>query len=171
MTRKSKERNAVEGGTAVFSQCERYRYALARLWDAQAPRLMVIMLNPSTATAEVNDPSVARCCYRARMLGFGSIKVGNLFAWRSTDPAAMKAVADPVGPDNNRHLIEMARLSDMVIAAWGVHGWHMNRSQDVQMLLAHHGINLHALKINDDGSPAHPLYLPYRLRPFAWNRA
>ena len=86
---------------ALYSDCQRYRYALTRIWDADGKRAVFIMLNPSTATEVQNDPTVARCERRARALGFGAFRVCNIFAWRDTDPRAMRAAAEPVGPDND----------------------------------------------------------------------
>ncbi|OZA02269.1 MAG: hypothetical protein B7Y02_16985, partial [Rhodobacterales bacterium 17-64-5] len=82
---------------AVYSECERYRYLLARVWGPGA-KVMFVMLNPSTATEVQNDPTVERCERRARVLGFGAFCVTNIFAYRATDPKVMRAVADPVGP-------------------------------------------------------------------------
>jgi hypothetical protein len=87
---------------AVYSDCERYRYSLTRVWDADGSRALFIMLNPSTATEVQNDPTVERCERRARALGFGAFRVLNIFAWRATDPRDMRAAADPVGPAKRR---------------------------------------------------------------------
>lgn len=91
----------VNGG-AHFSRCRRYRYALWRQWQAAGPMLMLIGLNPSTADAERNDPTIRRCIGFAHDWGFGGVWVLNLFAWRATLPADLKAAADPVGPRANR---------------------------------------------------------------------
>ncbi|MEO0676544.1 MAG: DUF1643 domain-containing protein, partial [Pseudomonadota bacterium] len=81
--------------TAVYSDCERYRYMLTRIWDEGGKRALFIMLNPSTATEVQNDPTVERCERRARALGFGAFRVLNIFAWRDTDPRKMRAAPDP----------------------------------------------------------------------------
>ena len=96
--------------TAVYSDCERYRYSLTRVWDHQADKVLFVMLNPSTATEVQNDPTVERCERRARTLGFGGFRVTNIFAWRDTDPRNMKAAADPIGPHNDATLAELARV-------------------------------------------------------------
>ena len=113
--------------TAVYSDCERYRYSLTRVWDADARRVVFVMLNPSTATEVQNDPTIQRCEQRARALGFGGFRAVNIFALRATDPRDMKAADDPEGPDNTAALMEAASWADMVIAAWGVHGEHRNQ--------------------------------------------
>ena len=76
---------------AVYSDCERYRYSLTRVWDVSGPRVGFVMLNPSKATEMQNDPTVERCERRARHLGYGAFQVTNIFAWRETDPARMRA--------------------------------------------------------------------------------
>ncbi len=76
--------------TAVYSDCERYRYALTRTWNPEGMRVLFIMLNPSKATEVQNDPTVERCDRRARALGFGAFRVTNICAWRETDPHKMR---------------------------------------------------------------------------------
>jgi hypothetical protein len=154
---------------AVYSDCERYRYSLTRIWDQSAKRVLFVMLNPSTATEVQNDPTVERCERRARTLGYGGFRVVNIFAWRDTDPAKMRRVADPVGPDNDATLIEGAAWADHVIAAWGVHGAHLNRGPTVAELLRGCGCALYHLGLSKHGHPRHPLYLPYRQQPEAWS--
>ncbi|MCX7557975.1 DUF1643 domain-containing protein [Sulfitobacter sp. F26204] len=154
--------------TAVYSDCERYRYSLTRVWDPQGDRVLFVMLNPSTATEVQNDPTVERCERRARHLGFGGFRVTNIFAWRATDPRDMRAAQDPVGPDNDAALIEGAGWAGQIIAAWGTHGAHLGRGPAVAGMLA--GLNkplLH-LGLSKEGHPKHPLYLPYAQKPVEW---
>ncbi|MEO0665323.1 MAG: DUF1643 domain-containing protein, partial [Pseudomonadota bacterium] len=120
--------------TAVYSDCERYRYMLTRIWDEGGKRALFIMLNPSTATEVQNDPTVERCERRARALGFGAFRVLNIFAWRDTDPRKMRAAPDPVGPDNDAAILESLPWADRVIAAWGTHGAHLERGPAVERL-------------------------------------
>ncbi|MEL7130920.1 MAG: DUF1643 domain-containing protein, partial [Pseudomonadota bacterium] len=121
--------------TAVYSDCERYRYSLTRVWDAAGQRVNFVMLNPSTATEVQNDPTVERCERRARTLGYGSFAVTNIFAWRDTDPRNMRAAVDPIGPDNDAAILERATWAQDVIAAWGTHGEHLHRGTHVSSLL------------------------------------
>ena len=81
---------------------------------------------------------------------------GNLFAWRATDPRELRQVPDPVGPENDRHLIEMSGSADAVVAAWGARGNYRNRDSSVLGLLK--GTVEH-LGLTKRGYPRHPLYL------------
>ena len=154
--------------TAIYSDCERYRYSLTRVWDDIGRRVNFVMLNPSTATEVQNDPTVERCERRARTLGYGSFAVTNIFAWRDTDPRAMRAALDPVGPDNDAAIVERAAWADDVIAAWGTHGAHMGRGSTVATLLQTTRKPLFRLGLSKAGHPKHPLYLPYTQQPQSW---
>ena len=150
---------------AVYSDCEAYRYLLTRVWDGALPRALFVMLNPSTATEVQNDPTVERCERRARALGFGAFRVTNIFAFRATDPRAMRAVADPVGPDNDAAIRESVDWAggpaDRIVCAWGTHGAHLNRGAAVARLLRESGRDLHHLGLTAAGAPKHPLYIGY----------
>lgn len=154
----------VEAG-AEFSPCRRYRYRLWRIWDRTKPTLAFLMLNPSTADETVNDPTIERCERRARALGFGGLEVANIFALRSTDPTALYSADDPIGPDNDMAIGTVAEQAGMVICGWGKHGAFRKRGQAVIEWLYGRGIVPHALKINGDGSPQHPLYIGYAVQP------
>ncbi|NBZ89550.1 DUF1643 domain-containing protein [Stagnihabitans tardus] len=152
---------------AVYSDCEAYRYRLERVW-APGPRVLFVMLNPSTATEVQNDPTVERCERRARALGFGSFAVGNIFAYRATDPKVMRAQADPIGPENDRAILEMAAQADRIVAAWGTHGAHLGRGAAVENLLRGQGHALYHLGLSIAGIPKHPLYIAYERQPELW---
>lgn len=154
--------------TALYSDCERYRYALTRVWDTSAQRLLFVMLNPSKATEVQNDPTVERCERRARALGYGGFRVANIFAWRETDPRKMRAAADPVGPDNDAVLRAACDWADVIIAAWGTHGAFLDRGPAVAALLRDTGCALHHLGLTKDGHPRHPLYVAYKQQPGIW---
>lgn len=158
-----------EQAGAVFSECERYRYRLWRVWDSSKPKACFVMLNPSIADELILDPTVARCKKRAEMLGYGGMEVVNIFALRSTDPKALYEVDDPVGSQNTLSILDTAREAALVICAWGVHGFLKDRGSLIRkMLQATCSAKTHYLKLNSDGSPAHPLYLPYSLEPVLW---
>ncbi|MDK3074221.1 DUF1643 domain-containing protein [Sedimentitalea sp. JM2-8] len=154
--------------TAVYSDCERYRYSLTRTWDPAGRRALFVMLNPSTATEVQNDPTVERCERRARTLGFGAFRVANIFAWRDTDPRAMRAAPEPVGPGNDAAIIEGVAWADQVIAAWGTHGEHLGRGAAVATLLRGSGGPLFHLGLSKAGHPKHPLYIAYSQQPTPW---
>ncbi len=155
--------------TAVYSDCERYRYSLTRVWDGNGARVNFVMLNPSTATEVQNDPTVERCERRARALGYGGFCVTNIFAWRDTDPRKMRAAAEPVGPQNDAAIADAAQWANVVIAAWGTHGAHLDRGPQVARLLAQTGQPLFHLGLSKAGHPRHPLYLPYSQAPEPWH--
>lgn len=153
---------------AIFSECGSYRYELRRIWDVSMKPCLFLMLNPSTADEVDNDPTVERCERRAREMGFGGLVVCNLFAYRATDPDVMKSQADPVGPMNDMYLLVNARHAGIVVCAWGNHGSHRGRSEQVMQMLLNRGIQLHALQINGSGEPKHPLYVGYERKPMEW---
>ena len=152
---------------ARFSVCRTYRYRLWRRWGDQ-PLAAFCMLNPSTADERVNDPTVERCERRARAMGFGGLQVVNLFGLRSTDPRALRRAADPIGPSNDEAILEACLGAGIVICAWGAHGKLMHRAERVRELLRCYGVQTHALALNQDGSPKHPLYVGYDVQPTPW---
>lgn len=148
-------------GTATFSPCGRYRYELTRSWDATLPELLVVMLNPSTADAAVDDPTIRRVMRFARDAGYGELRVMNLYALCSVDPAALWA-SDSVGPENDYRLSAalLVRWSEHrpVLAAWGTTPWSKSRAPRVIALVP--GVRWMCLGTTKDGSPRHPLYVP-----------
>jgi hypothetical protein len=154
---------------ALFSGCRRWRYLLWRCWDSSRPVANFLMLNPSTADEFKLDPSCTRARNYAERWGFGAVVVTNIFGWRSTDPAALRVVEDPVGRGNDRAILRAAKQSKLVVCAWGNHGAHRERSQRVVALLRQERVRLNVLRLNDCGEPAHPLYLPQSLKPVRWN--
>lgn len=146
---------------AVFSDCMAYRYRLSIRWDTRAKALAFLMLNPSTADHEANDPTVGRCEKRARALGYGGAEIINLFAVRSPDPAVLRANADPIGPDNDAAILECAREVDDIVVAWGSHGSLYHRRDVVlDMLRAmERAPRLYCLGVTSSGEPRHPLYI------------
>jgi hypothetical protein len=123
------------------------------------------MLNPSTADEVKLDPSCTRARLYAERWGLGALVVTNLFGWRATDPADMKAARDPVGSGNDAAILAAAGEADLVVCAWGNHGAHLGRSAAVLRKLRTSKMKLHMLRLNGNGEPAHPLYLPASLEP------
>lgn len=148
---------------AEISPCGLYRYWLARQWVPGARRLPIIMLNPSTADANIDDPTIRRCMAFARREGFGGIHVFNLFAFRATSPADMRAAADPVGPQNDYWLTQALEASAAtgcaILAAWGAYGDHRGRANYVRGMAQLRGARLACLGTTKDGHPRHPLYV------------
>jgi hypothetical protein len=151
---------------ALFSDDRLYRYSLYRLWNDAAPTMVFVLLNPSMADERRDDPTIKRCVARAMNAGCGGIEVVNLFAWQSPYPTNLFHAADPVGPRNNMAIVEAVTRAEMVICGWGVYGSLFDRGKEVLGLIRVTGRTPHALKLNADGSPRHPLYLSYKLRPF-----
>ncbi|MCE9567431.1 MAG: DUF1643 domain-containing protein [Planctomycetes bacterium] len=149
---------------AVISACGKYRYVLTRQVGPGVRTATFIMLNPSTADAMQDDPTIRRCIGFAQRWGCGRLAVLNLFAFRATDPADLKRAEEPVGPDN-RAWFDQTLLGDLstgpVVCGWGVHGEH--RDQDLAVLewLKAFGTEPLALGLTKDGHPRHPLYVPY----------
>lgn len=153
---------------AEFSPCRRWRYLLWRRWDADRPVANFLMLNPSTADERKLDPTCSRARDYAERWGYGALIVTNVFGWRATDPDDMKAAEDPVGPGNDAAIVKAAKTSALVVCAWGNHGGYRSRSKEILQTLRARNISLHCLRLNANGEPAHPLYLPGSLRPCAW---
>ncbi len=148
-----------------LSPCGAYRYALARAW-APGPGIAFVLLNPSRADAEASDPTLARCMARARALGFGRLRVVNLFALRSPHPAALRCVPDPVGPDNDAALLRAAAWADALLCGWGAGGRLHRRHAAVLRLLGRR--RLWHLGLTAGGHPRHPLYVPAAVAPQPW---
>lgn len=158
---------------AHFSNDGKYRYTLWRCW-APLDKLVGsrdfmtwILLNPSTADAEKDDPTIRRCIGYAREWGFEGMYVYNLFALRATDPQEMMAADNPIGEDvgvTNLNDVFLRAIGEhgVVVAGWGVNGGHMNRGEQVLDMLR---VTPQCLTQTKDGHPGHPLYLKKTLRP------
>jgi hypothetical protein len=149
---------------AQLSECRLYRFSLFRIWDETKPYALFIGLNPSTADEVEDDPTLTRCINFAKSWGYGGVCMGNLFAYRATSPRDMKAAKDPVGKDNDKWLLQLAKDAGLVVAAWGNDGVFCGRSKQVVELIP----SLHYLKLNMSGQPSHPLYLKSDLKPTNW---
>jgi hypothetical protein len=162
--------------TATMSPCGHYRYRLRRTWGGDGPTACFIMLNPSTADHVRDDPTIRRCVGFARNWGCGGLVVVNLFAWRATDPHELFDVfycrhyprpdgspafhnGDPVGPENDAHILAAVAAASPVVAAWGAQGVMMNRAEAVGHLLAGAGVAPLCLGKTTWGQPRHPLYV------------
>ncbi|MGP6087275.1 DUF1643 domain-containing protein [Antarctobacter jejuensis] len=161
------ERRAEQDGQesfAWYSPCETYRYGLRRVWAA-GPEVMYVMLNPSTATELANDPTIERCQRRARALGFGAMRIANLFAYRATRPEDLRHAADPEGPENAALLRDWSDAADVTLAAWGVHGALNDAGPRLAPVLCG---DVRHLGLTQAGHPRHPLYVSYSVQPAPW---
>lgn len=155
---------------AEISSCGEYRYALWR-WDdsllAGDGTLLFVMLNPSTADGLADDPTIRRCRGFAQRLGYGTLAVANLYAFRATAPADLHKAADPVGPENDEWVEKLADEADRVIVAWGADvGPIADRAERVLPQLG----DVDALGLTASGQPRHPLYLraDAEPEPYEW---
>jgi hypothetical protein len=154
-----------EEWNAIFSEGRKFRYELTRKWGSADPhKLLFVMLNPSIADEQTDDPTQRRCRGFAKTLGFDGYTVANIFALVSTDPTKLQRASNIVGAENDAYLNRLHRISDMTIAAWGTWGKILSRGVLVARSLS--TIKpLMCLGQNKDGSPKHPLYLRHELTP------
>jgi len=158
-------------GGALFSEDRTYRYRLWRQWGQKSTRASIffICLNPSIADETRDDPTQRRLRGYASAWGYDGYIMGNIFAYISTDPKALKTVADPIGPENDMHLKTMQERSEMTVVAWGTWGKLLGRDAQVLDLLQRR--NVFCFGVNKDGTPKHPLYLKAHLNPQRLNIA
>lgn len=186
---------------AKISACGKYRYRLWREWrlgnstqwdmwteDDGSPALdgagqqigeplscLFVMLNPSTADGDQDDPTIRRCVGFAKALGFDRMGVVNLFAWRATSPKEMLAIGpdrDPVGHENSRHIQDALADAGLIVCAWGSHGGHLNQDETTLGWLQDgndRDAPIVALGLTKDGFPRHPLYLPADAKPVPYD--
>lgn len=148
----------------IFTRNRRHRFTLHRELPGQRGRCVFICLNPSTADATTDDPTVRRIKRYATEWNFSELYVLNIFSLRSTDPAALYRARTPNHPDNDKWIDRVCQHADLVVCAWGTHGSLLDRDQDVYGILRFCG-GTYSLRDTKDGFPSHPLYLPANLRP------
>lgn len=142
--------------TAVISECGRYRYSLVRVWDADKPMLCYIGLNPSTADATVDDPTIRRLIEFTKAFGYGGFTIVNLFAWRATQPKELLLEDKRKGLHNDYHIQDAAKACDNdVVFCWGTWGGIFGRDEEVIRMFP----NARCFGLTKDGHPKHPLYL------------
>lgn len=161
---------------ATLSDCGTYRYQLWREWQPDAPKAVFLMLNPSTADAMVDDPTIRKCVGFAKRWGMGGIIVVNLFAYRATDPTALAHLSTlvAVGPENSEQ-IRGATHAGKLVCAWGATGGARvqkmvrERLIVVKRILREAGVDTFCLGRSADGSPRHPLMLAYSTPLDLWS--
>jgi hypothetical protein len=155
----------------VFSVDRQYRYLLVHRWEPQQPEqpCLWIGLNPSIADEHRLDSTLTRIRSFSSAAGFNTFYMANLFALVSTDVRAMKRHPEPVGKENDLHIGRVAAQIPAIFVAWGAHGHHQNRDQQVIRLLTGLGrTDLYCFGTNNDGSPKHPLHLSGQLKPIKY---
>jgi hypothetical protein len=168
--------------TAYISQDGLYRYRLTRSWISESVPgrygfVTFILLNPSTADGEVDDPTVRRCINFAKRLGMDGLMIANLFALRATNPRALLTAHDPIGPENDANILDACRVARQIIAGWGAQEGDLGhlmakRIAEVRSNLAINGCrrDLYALGETRSGAPRHPLYVAAHAEPLPWPR-
>ncbi len=162
-------------GRAIYSRCNNYRYLLERTWDPDAPAGVFVMLNPSVATAVTDDKTVAKCLRFVSGWGCGRLTVLNLFAWISPDPVDLFVEGrDAEGP-HNRVMLERKILDcgadARIICAWGNPAGRTGALTSFLQAAIRNRWPLEALRLTNNGQPAHPLYLPENLQPIRFDPA
>jgi len=163
---KTKKIYSIKGGMkkhAILSQDNKYRYQLSRIWEEEKPKVLFIMLNPSTADANVDDPTIRRVINFAKSWGYVGVFVGNLYAFRSTDPKGLRYLDNPLGEDNIHHIQNLIGLVEKVIYAWG------NNQREPEWL-SDLVDTPYYIDISKKGIPKHPLYLKGDLQPKIYTR-
>lgn len=146
---------------AIIDPTGTYRYLLTRTWDESKQPVVFIMLNPSTADAEEDDPTIRRCINFAKKWGCGGIRVVNVFAYRATAPKKLLEAKDPVGPNNHSYIVEALTSAGIIIAAWGAVGPKCKEPYDKIMdAMKEAGAQvIYSLGHTKNGMPRHPLYI------------
>jgi hypothetical protein len=155
--------------SAELSPCRRFRFELRRTWDPELPTVTFCGLNPSTADASLDDPTIRKEVAYAKRWGYGSLIKVNAYAFRATDPKALKlgtADAQYVGDDNDRWISRAALEGFAFVAAWGNHITELRQQQVLRLVCR--WTHVYALRITQADKPSHPLYLPGDYKPIVW---
>ncbi len=149
--------------TAAISADSLYRYALSRIWDEEKGLVTFVALNPSTADADEDDPTIRRLVNFTKSWGYGGFHVVNLFAYRATNPKQLKKVDDPIGSENNNWIKQLVSKSRLNVVCWG-NGQGLKfdgRDKEILNLIK----NPHCISVTNQGNPGHPGRLPEGLKP------
>ena len=147
-----------------LSSCKKHRLQLWREWDSNLPKVLFIMLNPSTADHEQDDPTLRRCIDFAKQWGYGGLYIGNLYSLRAADPKTLVKVSKFNHRDNYKHIVSIALQCQLVVCAWGNYpiikklGIPLNIFKQLNQ-------KLHCIALSKTGTPKHPLYLKKSLTP------
>lgn len=155
---------------AIISVCGEYRYTLTREFNllySKRASVLFVMLNPSTADSEMNDPTIRRCLGFAKKWDCAKLTVVNLYAFRATDPIELFKAKDPVGVENNSHLRNELAFHGGAICAWGNNAKE-NRVREFTQMAKKAGTKLWHLGLTKGGQPRHPLYIKASQKPILW---
>lgn len=152
---------------AQFSACDRYRYRLWRIWDESRPTVAFVGLNPSTADATKDDPTIRRCVRFADDHGYGGLVMLNLYAWRSTDPSALHTSDRSGEADNLAMISATVQTVARMVAAWGSHPLASPRGASLRSAVG----GWWCLGTTKGGHPRPPLYVPAATRLVPWEVA
>jgi len=169
-----------DSGSAVISDCGKYRYSLTRRLVSKAvevpkdKRVCFVMLNPSTADAWKDDPTIRKCIGFSERWGYYQLDVVNLFAYRATDPRELARVGYPVGKDNAMALDNGFSFSSLVVVAWGEAIGVPRRmlsmaTEAAAGMMKIWGVQPRCLGKTKSGQPRHPLYVSYTTELEDWN--
>ena len=150
---------------ATLSKDQQYRYSLSRIWDKDKEMILFIGLNPSTADAKENDPTIRRLIGYASRWDFGGMHVCNLFAYRTPDPKELFQVLDPVGKRNDRYIKKMSKYARITVLMYGNEGRRFNRHEEILNYIE----EPYCIKVSKTGMPMHPLYLKYTKTPLLYS--
>ena len=157
-----------------YSDCFSYRYSLTRCWNIKNPRLMLVLFNPSTANEKFDDPTTTRCIKRSALLGFGSIKICNLFSIISRSPKFVLSSTKPIGIytdsviEDSCRWLKQGPSNPILICGWGSNGVFRDRANEVKEILSQHVSELYCLGITKNCQPRHPLYIRYTEKVRKW---
>ena len=144
---------------AVISDCGKYRYLLRRTWDYNRPRALLVMLNPSTADATLDDATIRSCVRLLNGQGYGSMEVVNVYAYRATDPSELTKQADPFGPRNETTIAAAVGRCDVVICAWGAYPPARQHASRLLNEVRSRRPATYCFGKTKAGAPKHPLYI------------
>lgn len=152
-------------GSAILSPCQRYRYRLERDGLGGSRTACIVMVNPSTADATEDDATIRKLKGFATRNDIGRIIVVNKLAWRATDIKEVRKATDPIGPENDAHIVQAVRDADLVVVAWGplnkLPAYLRRRWLEVVRLIERHRSTIYCVGTAACGQPRHPLMMPY----------
>lgn len=151
---------------AIFSACGMFRHLLIRQWDESLPMQVFGLLNPSKASADVDDPTSRKCVGFARELDYGGMVIFNAYDYCATYPKDLKKAGYPNSPDADSYILKACAMGDgTVVCGWGANARRLSRPQEVIKLIVSAGYKPMVFRVLADGVPEHPLMLPYVLKP------